>query len=101
VTMPAASKERRLRILLLSYFKQGHSISRLSQEAQRFPDFSRGELKRVARALADVGLITRIRGATKGTVFLITQDGLATLAALEELENKSGFAKPHINNGDC
>ena len=80
-------RSRKLSIALLRYFQVGHTLARLSAHAADFPGYTADELKDAARGLIAAGFVRRARGKTKDSVFLITQDGLATLAALEELED--------------
>lgn len=87
MALPTQDRERRLKISLLRYFTQGHSIHILGQEADKFPGFTADELKDAARGLVAAGFLKRARGRTKAATYLISEDGLATLTALEALED--------------
>lgn len=79
------NRDRQLKILLLRYFREGHSIFALGQAADEFPGFSRDELQEAAKGLVKARFIERVRGRTKNAVYITTPDGEATLAALETL----------------
>lgn len=70
---------------LLRHFILARSMAALGQDAGDFPACSRAELQRVARGLVAAGFLRRVRGKTRGAVYMVSQDGLTTLHALETL----------------
>ena len=74
---------RRLKVALLKYFQAGHTLAKLGAESDQFaPDFTRQELQDAARGLVAAKFLRRIRGKTRDSVYITSEDGKTTLAAL-------------------
>jgi predicted transcriptional regulator len=84
LTPPADQRRRRLTITLLQFFTLAHSMTAVSQEAG---EFSREEMQEAARGLIAAGFLCRVKGKTRGAVYVLTQEGLAALKALEAMED--------------
>lgn len=79
--MPTEAEERDARIALLEYFQRGHIVEDVARDGIiGAEDINVAE---VVRALATAGLLRRVRGRTKGSVYLITETGHAALTILK------------------
>ncbi len=86
-TPPADPRTRRLTVALLRFFIVAHSMAAVSQEGGALSGYSRRERRHAARGLLAAGFLRQVRGKTRGTVYVLTQDGLAALRALEALDD--------------
>ncbi len=84
---PADPRIRRLTIALLRFFAVAHSMAAVSQEGGTLSGYSRRERRHTAHGLLAAGFLRQVRGKTRGTVYVLTQDGLAALRALEALDD--------------
>lgn len=85
-TPPADPRIHRLTIALLRFFTVAHSMPAVSQDTGTLSGYSRRERRHTARGLLAAGFLHQVRGKTRGTVYVLTQDGLAALRALEALD---------------